>query len=108
MKPHNYCETPSENCTMNYCNNNGCMNRKRRFVEAAPTLRKSNTSILKNISNYISCKVFNLHDWTSSALKDIPPNKNQLDSGLEGFSDYAKMYCDRCGKESKLNSKIRF
>jgi len=28
-KPHSFCETPEEKCTMNYCDENGCMNRKR-------------------------------------------------------------------------------
>ena len=31
-KPHGFCETPHENCTMNYCDENGCMNRKRNLV----------------------------------------------------------------------------
>src|SRR5690606_15350491 len=30
--PHNFCETPEEKCTMNYCDENGCQNRKRRLV----------------------------------------------------------------------------
>ena len=33
IKPHNFCETPEEKCTMNYCDDNGCMNRKRELVE---------------------------------------------------------------------------
>lgn len=28
-----FCETPSENCTMNYCDENGCINRKRILTE---------------------------------------------------------------------------
>ena len=32
-KPHGFCETPEENCTMNYCDENGCQNRKRELVE---------------------------------------------------------------------------
>jgi hypothetical protein len=30
---HGFCETPEEKCTMNYCNDNGCQNRKRELVE---------------------------------------------------------------------------
>lgn len=30
--PHNFCETPEEKCTMNYCDENGCQNRKRHLV----------------------------------------------------------------------------
>jgi hypothetical protein len=32
-KPHSFCETPEEQCTMNYCDENGCQNRVRHLVE---------------------------------------------------------------------------
>ena len=32
-KPHSFCEIPEKKCTMNYCDENGCMNRKRILVE---------------------------------------------------------------------------
>lgn len=32
-KPHSFCETPNEKCTMSYCDENGCQNRKRILVE---------------------------------------------------------------------------
>jgi len=31
-EPHKFCETPEEKCTMNYCDDNGCQNRKRELV----------------------------------------------------------------------------
>ena len=33
-KPWGFCETPNEKCTMNCCDENGCMNRKRVLVES--------------------------------------------------------------------------
>jgi hypothetical protein len=33
VKPHSFCETPYEKCTMNYCDENGCQNRKKELVE---------------------------------------------------------------------------
>jgi len=33
-KPWSFCETPKEKCTMNYCDENGCQNRKRVLVDA--------------------------------------------------------------------------
>jgi hypothetical protein len=33
-KPWSFCETPEEKCTMNYCDDNGCQNRQRNYVEA--------------------------------------------------------------------------
>lgn len=32
-KTHSFCETSDERCTMNYCDENGCQNRKRELVE---------------------------------------------------------------------------
>jgi len=32
-KPHSFCETPEEKCTMNYCDDNGCQNRKRHLID---------------------------------------------------------------------------
>lgn len=31
-EPWDFCETPKEKCTMNYCDENGCQNRKRNYV----------------------------------------------------------------------------
>ena len=32
-KHWSFCETPEEKCTMNYCDDNGCQNRKRNYVQ---------------------------------------------------------------------------
>jgi len=32
-EPWSFCETPKEKCTMNYCDDNGCQNRKRNYVD---------------------------------------------------------------------------
>ena len=34
LKPHSFCETPEAKCTLVYCDENGCMNRKRFLVES--------------------------------------------------------------------------
>jgi len=34
-QPWSFCETPQENCTMNYCDENGCQNRKRNYSGVA-------------------------------------------------------------------------
>ena len=31
-KPWGFCETPEAKCTMNYCDENGCQNRKRTYA----------------------------------------------------------------------------
>lgn len=53
--------------------------------------------------NKTFCFLLGGHRWTSLALKGIPPTLEQLRNIPEGFSDYAKMFCDRCGIASKLN-----
>ena len=50
-KSWNFCETPEEKCTMNYCNENGCQNRKRNLVE--PKKSKAATFILGQIDKAI-------------------------------------------------------
>lgn len=45
IKPWGFCETPEAKCTMNYCNDNGCMNRKRNLVEP----EKENYELLDKI-----------------------------------------------------------
>lgn len=35
-KPWSFCETPDEKCAMNYCDENGCQNRNRRYADLAP------------------------------------------------------------------------
>ena len=43
-KSHSFCETPNEKCAMNYCDENGCQNRKRELVELKEeTLEKTIT-----------------------------------------------------------------
>jgi len=37
IKPHSFCETPKEKCTLNYCDDNGCQNRKRNNVDTPIT-----------------------------------------------------------------------
>ena len=50
-KPWNFCETPEEKCTMNYCDENGCQSRKRNLVE--PKKSKAATFILGQIDKAI-------------------------------------------------------
>jgi FtsZ-binding cell division protein ZapB len=45
--PHNFCETPEEKCTMNYCDENGCQNRKRHLVGENKQLPTASQSLCK-------------------------------------------------------------
>ena len=61
---------------------------------------------MKSLEEIFKCHICGSHDWTSDALQDKPPTKEQVGAGMDGFWNYAKMYCKRCGKESELNKKI--
>lgn len=45
------------------------------------------------------------HKWTCKAEKGLSPTDDQIKT-VQGFVNYAKMYCDRCGHESKLNNRL--
>lgn len=50
----------------------------------------------------IICFLFG-HKWTCKAMKGIKPSGTL---NMDSFRDHAKMYCDRCGKVSKLNKQL--
>lgn len=43
------------------------------------------------------------HDWTCAHAQGIKPTQAQADAGVDGFYDYAKTYCARCGQVSRLS-----
>ena len=45
------------------------------------------------------------HDWTCAAKEGIAPTSKQLRNGIEGFENYAIMYCKKCKYISKFNRK---
>lgn len=53
------------------------------------------------------CKFLGDHDWTSAALQGIKPTPEQLESGTEGYNEYSRMYCARCGQTSKIWEKYK-
>lgn len=57
------------------------------------------------IKRFWYCRVMRSHDWTSAVWQGLDPTEKQLEDGMEGFLDYAKMYCARCGKLSPMNHR---
>ena len=49
MKPHSFCETPHENCTLNYCDENGCLNRNRELVEECNDCKEVLVPMIPNV-----------------------------------------------------------
>ena len=66
-KPWSFCETPEEKCTMNYCDENGCLNRKR---EISDDLLNPMSIPIKDKADAIYSRVFLKVD-KSNPLEDI-------------------------------------
>ena len=80
-KPHSFCETPEEKCTMNYCDENGCQNRKRELVEPKePERGITITHVGKQETKMIECYFI--------------PNNNTSSATI----------CGNCGKEKFLHT----
>ncbi len=55
--------------------------------------------LIKAIQKIFKCYMLKWHDWTCAASEGLPPTEAQLRGGVEGFWDYATMYCKRCGRK---------
>jgi hypothetical protein len=92
-KPHSFCETPEEKCTLNYCDDNGCQNRKRHLVEP----HEQETLEEAAERHYINCIPSDRHSFISGAKwqqeihLDIKDNKIEL---LEEDLECIRMYLD--------------
>ena len=85
-KSHSFCETPNEKCTMNYCDENGCQNRKRELVELKEeTLEKTITPKGKAIE---LVEKFKGYSWTSYV------DGSELSSNLESAKQCALIAVD--------------
>lgn len=56
--------------------------------------------MIRKILRRIQC-FFIGHEYTCDAAKGIAATEEQLQAGVDGFFDYATMYCDRCEKVFK-------
>ena len=56
--PHGFCETPEQKCTMNYCDENGCQNRKRILAEPTDMTNNKQQTVVQLIIQAldIECK----------------------------------------------------
>ena len=57
--------------------------------------------LLERIVKFFACRIG--HDWTCAAAEGVPATKEQIANGVEGFYDYATMYCRRCGHVSEFS-----
>ena len=98
-KPHGFCETPHENCTMNYCDENGCMNRKRNLVGDSIEMSndKQTTAVSQLIEIYKGRKknvsfrhTFNFIDAVLADLEmQLPKERQQIEEAYnQGTMDW--------------------
>ena len=80
-----------------------------RWGKAINALGFNKQPLSKRISKWFAifwhCRIWTYHDWTCAAIEGKKPTAEQLKS-IEGFFDYAKMYCKRCGHMSGRNKKL--
>jgi predicted transglutaminase-like cysteine proteinase len=62
--------------------------------------------VLKWIPKRAFCFVWT-HNWTCQAAEGIPLTEAQKKGTEEGFYEYTKMYCKRCGTESEASKRAR-
>ena len=70
-------------------------------------MKRIYTVVMIWLAKVYHCYLWRWHDWTCDAAEGIPATPEQLATGIEGFYDYAKMYCKRCGKVSDLSHRFR-
>jgi len=62
---------------------------------------------MKKLIDFINCRIFKNHKWTSAVMEGKKATPEQLANGDEGFWDYATMYCRICGEESDLSKAMK-
>ena len=89
VKPHSFCETPDEKCTMNYCDENGCQNRKRELVE--PKQETTLKELLLQLRN--TPMTFVPKEEQKQHLIDMMKGDEELGLYEEPKQDW---YCPKC------------
>lgn len=83
-KPWGFCETPEENCTMNYCDENGCQNRVRHLVE--PTaIDRSSLPELNHCESRSTRKLY-LYNPETGVLEGPEADQRRIQQAFDEFS----------------------
>lgn len=107
-EPWGFCETPEEKCTMNYCDDNGCQNRKRALVSEPQKLetlyrkiedldlsirtknllRNAGINTLQELTSYTKSDLLKFRNFGRSSLIELDDLmlKNNLSFGTVGKS----------------------
>ena len=97
--PWDFCETPEEKCTMNYCDENGCQSRKRNLVE--PKKSKAATFILGQIDKAIEKSTL------EQQIENLEAEKKELLEALENLTEYGSTGEDAVEMKREIESLIQ-
>jgi hypothetical protein len=100
-KPHSFCETPNEKCTMNYCDENGCQNRKRELVEPEKETNKIMEEALKTIN-----RKFDINWEKVQTLDDIKILLKGLQPQVYLYSETIPEHLKECFEKDLLIKQI--
>jgi len=87
-KPHSFCETPNEKCTMNYCDENGCQNRKRELVEPQQETFEEVGTYQQKLFNYLSDLGVIALQSEMQEIETIVLEMQQQDDFAIGFAEW--------------------
>ena len=105
-KPHSFCETPEEKCTMNYCDENGCLNRKRELVEPKQEIWKDipNYESLYQVSNFGNVK--SLERYVKGKVENRLQKENILSKRLVGGKGNQYYSVTLCNNKDRKQIKV--
>jgi hypothetical protein len=95
--PHGFCETPEQKCTMNYCDENGCQNRKRTLTEPTEMPNNKQQTVVQLIIQAldIECKSRGMNvNWDMYLEKEREQIAKAFDDG-----DYNYHYSRKTGDD---------
>ncbi len=96
-----FCETPNENCSANYCDDNGCQNRKRNLVE--PKDQLSGSINPKSEEQEPKAGEFRVGRKQGRAILDDKGYEVALFK--EGKEDLCKTVCELLNSQNKNTTK---
>jgi hypothetical protein len=99
-KPHSFCETPEEKCTMNYCDENGCQNRKRQLTDLEIAIRLEEIEREERTQETIEEAAERFYSEQSESYENaIEPTFDYSRYLVTGFIDGAKWQAERMYSE---------
>jgi len=106
--PHGFCETPEQKCTMNYCDENGCQNRKRILAEPTDMTNNKQQTVVQLIIQAldIECKSRGMHVNWDMYLETEKQITIKLYTDYENYLE--ETFKNQCGGQAVILSFQEF